>query len=238
VHLPNCYQPNDRQRQISEKPVTRAEFGLPDDAFVFCSFNNSYKLNATMFDVWMPLLKSVPGSVLWLLVPASACHENLRREAAKRGVDPDRLVFASRRPIAEHLARHRLADLFLDALPCNAHTTTSDALWTGLPVLTAVGETFSGRVAASLLTGMGMPELITRSLEEYAQVALTLAQDKDKLAQIRAKLVRQRETAPLFDTARYTRNLERSFEMMLDVAKSGEAPRSFAVAEQSAEQLV
>ncbi|HEY8193579.1 MAG TPA: tetratricopeptide repeat protein [Hyphomicrobium sp.] len=238
VHLPNCYQPNDRQRQISEKPVTRAEFGLPDDAFVFCSFNSSYKLNATMFDVWMPLLKSVPGSVLWLLVPASACHENLRREAAKRGVDPDRLVFASRRPIAEHLARHRLADLFLDALPCNAHTTTSDALWTGLPVLTAVGETFSGRVAASLLTGMGMPELITRSLEEYAQVALTLAQDKDKLAQIRAKLVRQRETAPLFDTARYTRNLERSFEMMLDVAKSGEAPRSFAVAEQSAEQLV
>jgi predicted O-linked N-acetylglucosamine transferase (SPINDLY family) len=212
--------------------VTRAEFGLPDEAFVFCSFNNSYKLNAAMFDVWMPLLKNVPGSVLWLLVPTSACHENLRREAAKRGVDPERLVFASRQPIAEHLARHRLADLFLDALPCNAHTTTSDALWTGLPVLTAIGDTFSGRVAASLLTGMGMPELITRSHEEYAQTALTLARDKDKLAQIRVKLARQRETAPLFDTARYTRNLERSFEMMLDIAKSGEPPRAFAVADQ------
>jgi predicted O-linked N-acetylglucosamine transferase (SPINDLY family) len=229
VHLPDCYQPNDRKRKISETPVTRADFGLPEDAFVFCSFNNSYKLNATMFDVWMPLLRKVAGSVLWLLVPTSACRENLRREAAAHGVDPDRLVFASRLPIAEHLARHRLADLFLDALPCNAHTTASDALWAGLPVLTAMGETFSGRVAASLLTAAGLPELVTRNLADYAEVALALAQDKAKLADLRAKLARQRETAPLFDSTRYTRHLERALSTMAEIARAGEPPRSFAV---------
>ncbi|MET0638377.1 MAG: tetratricopeptide repeat protein, partial [Hyphomicrobium sp.] len=158
VHLPHSYQPNDRKRQISDDPVTRSEFGLPENAFVFCSFNNSYKLNAAMFDVWMPLLLKIPGSVLWLLVPNQTCANNLRREAKARGVDPDRLVFAQRMSIANHLARHRVADLFLDALPCNAHTTTSDALWAGLPVLTCLGETFAGRVAGSLLTAMGLPE--------------------------------------------------------------------------------
>jgi predicted O-linked N-acetylglucosamine transferase (SPINDLY family) len=210
--------------------MTRAEFGLPDDAFVFCSFNNSYKLNAAMFDVWMPLLKNVPGSVLWLLVPSAVCRENLRREASSRGIDPNRLVFASRLPISEHLARHRLADLFLDALPCNAHTTASDALWAGLPVLTAIGETFSGRVAASLLTAMGLPELVTRNFDEYAQLALTLAHDKVRLAALREKLARQRDVAPLFDTRRYTGSLEQAFETMIEIAKSGERPRPFAVA--------
>jgi predicted O-linked N-acetylglucosamine transferase (SPINDLY family) len=230
VHLPDCYQPNDRRRKISEAPVTRADFGLPKDAFVFCSFNNSYKLNATMFDVWMSLLRNVAGSVLWLLVPTVTCRENLRREAARLGVDPDRLVFATRKPIAEHLARHRLADLFLDALPCNAHTTASDALWAGLPVVTAMGETFSGRVAASLLTAVGLPELVTSNLEDYADLALALARDKGKLADLRAKLARQRETAPLFDSIRYTRHLERAFSTMIDIARAGEPPRAFVVA--------
>lgn len=229
VHLPDCYQPNDRQRKISEVPVARADVGLPEDAFVFCSFNNSYKLNATMFDVWMSLLQKVPDSVLWLLVPTSACRENLRRDAAIRGVNPDRLVFARRQPLSEHLARHRLADLFLDALPCNAHTTASDALWAGLPVLTAMGETFSGRVAASLLTAIGLPELVTRNLEDYAQTALALAQDKTRLADLRAKLARQREIAPLFDSTRYTRHLESAFATMAGIARAGEPPRPFTV---------
>jgi predicted O-linked N-acetylglucosamine transferase (SPINDLY family) len=231
VHLPDCYQPNDRKRTISEMPVTRADAGLPEDAFVFCSFNNSYKLNAAMFDVWVSLLQNVDGSVLWLLVPTATCRENLRREAAQRGVDPDRLVFASRKPIAEHLARHRLGDLFLDALPCNAHTTASDALWAGLPVITAMGETFSGRVAASLLTAVGLPELVTNNLEDYAELALALARDKSKLAALSAKLARQRELAPLFDSMRYTKNFERALSMMCDIASAGEPPRAFAVAD-------
>ena len=230
VHLPDCYQPNDRQRKIADVKMTRADAGLPEDAFVFCSFNNSYKLNATMFDVWMRVMKTVPGSVLWMLVPAGACRENLRREAVARGVDPGRLVFADRRPIAEHLARHRLADLFLDALPCNAHTTASDALWAGLPVLTAMGDTFSGRVAASLLTAVGLPELIARNLEDYAALALALAQDKARLSEIRARLMTQRHTAPLFDSARYARGLESAFETMVETARSGGPPRAFAVA--------
>jgi predicted O-linked N-acetylglucosamine transferase (SPINDLY family) len=231
VHLPNCYQPNDRRREIDSEPVTRAEFGLPEDAFVFCSFNSSYKINPTMFDIWMPLLQSVPGSVLWLLVTDDVCRENLKREAARRGVDPDRIVFAGRLPIAKHLARHRLADLFLDSLPCNAHTTTSDALWAGLPVLTCVGETFAGRVAASLLTAMELPELITGSLEEYAERALALARDKNRLEEIKRKISVQCQRAPLFDTQRFTRNLERSFETMVAIMRSGEAPCPFVVTE-------
>ncbi|MFA5958177.1 tetratricopeptide repeat protein [Hyphomicrobium sp.] len=231
VHLPNSYQPNDRQRVISDEPVTRAEYGLPEDAFVFCSFNNSYKLNTTMFDLWMPLLRKVPGSVLWLLVPNATCASNLRRESEARGVDPSRLVFAERASTAKHLARHRLADLFLDALPCNAHTTTSDALWAGLPVLTCLGETFAGRVAGSLLTAMGLPELIASSLDDYRVRALELAHDREKLDAIRRKLINQRETAPLFDSTRYTRNLERSFETMVEIMRAGEVPRPFVVVE-------
>jgi protein O-GlcNAc transferase len=234
VHLPNSYQPNDRKREISTEPVTRAEAGLPEDAFVFCSFNSSYKLNAAMFDVWMPLLKQVPGSVFWLLVPNEICADNLRREAEARGVDPSRLVFTRRASSPKHLARHRLADLFLDALPCNAHTTTSDALWAGLPVLTCLGDTFAGRVAGSLLSAAGLPELVTTSLDEYGKLALELAQNKPKLEAIRAKLIANRETVPLFDSTRYTRNLERSFEKMIEIMRAGEAPRPFAITESEA----
>ncbi len=231
VHLPNCYQPNDRQRKIADEPVTRADCGLPDDAFVFCSFNNSYKIKAAVFDVWMRLLSKVQGSVLWLLSPNDLCRDNLRREAEARGVDPDRLVFAGRFPIARHLARHQLADLFLDSLPCNAHTTASDALWAGLPVLTCTGETFAGRVAASLLTAMDLPELITESLEAYERVALSLAQDTSGLERLRLKIAAGRETTPLFDSARYARNLESAYQTMMDIMRAGEAPRPFAIAD-------
>lgn len=235
VHLPHCYQPNDRQRKISDKPVTRAEFGLPDDAFVFCSFNNAYKISPALFDVWMRLLKSAPDAVLWILVKESVSRENLKREAAARGVDPARLVFANPLPLAEHLARHRLADLFLDTLQYNAHTTASDALWAGLPVLTCMGETFSGRVAASLLTAMNLPELITTSLEDYERLALAFAQDRRRLAPIRQKIAIERETSPLFDSTRYARNLEQAYETMVDIMRRGEAPRPFAVVEDKPE---
>lgn len=234
VQLPHSYQPNDRQRKIAEEPLTRAQCGLPDDAFVFCSFNNTYKTNAAMFDIWMRLLGNVPGSVLWMLSPSDMCRENLRRQAAARRVDPDRLVFAGRLPVAEHLARHRLADLFLDSLPYNAHTTTSDALWAGLPVLTCIGETFAGRVAASLLTAMGVPELITHSLEDYERMALEFARDRTSLEPIRRKIADRRDASPLFDSTRYTRNMERAFETMVEIMRSGEAPRPFAVADEQA----
>lgn len=229
VHLPHCYQPNDKQRKISEEPITRADCGLPDDAFVFCSFNNSYKLKAPVFDVWMRLLGKVPRSVLWLLSSNSLCRDNLRREAAARGVDPDRLVFAERFPIARHLARHALADLFLDSTPCNAHTTASDALWAGLPVLTCLGETFAGRVAASLLAAMDLNELIAENLEAYERIALSLAQDKSGLDRVRQKIAVGRETAPLFDSTRYARNLEAAYQTMVDIMRSGEGPQPFAV---------
>jgi predicted O-linked N-acetylglucosamine transferase (SPINDLY family) len=231
VHLPHCYQPNDSQRGISEERLDRTDLGLPAEAFVFCSFNNSFKLNATTFDIWMRLLAHVPGSVLWLLVAHDLARDNLRREAAARGIEPARLVFAERLPVARHLARHRLADLFLDSLPCNAHTTASDALWAGLPVLTCVGQTFAGRVAASLLMSMNLPELVTGSLDDYERVALDLARDGNKLASIRRKLAAQRDVCPLFDSARYARNLGQAFETMVGLRRSGESPRSFAVTE-------
>jgi len=238
VHLPHCYQPNDRQRKISDKPMTRAEFGLPENAFVFCSFNNAYKISPPLFDVWMRLLKRVPGSVLWILAKEETCRENLRREAAARDVEPARLVFADPLPLAEHLARHRLADLFIDTLQYNAHTTASDALWAGLPVLTCMGETFSGRVAASLLTAMNLPELITASLDDYERLALEFARDRSRLDPIRRKIVAERETSPLFDSTRYARNLERAYETMVDIMRRGETPRPFAVVEDKMDALL
>ena len=175
VHLPHCYQPNDTSRLIAELTPTRAQCGLPEQGFVFCSFNNSYKLTPAFFDIWMRLLLAAPGSVLWLLEANALVKDNLREEARQRGVDPDRLIFAPKLPSPEHLARHRLADLFLDTLPYNAHTTASDALWAGLPVLTCAGETFAGRVAGSLLHAVGLPELVTTSLEEYETLARKLS---------------------------------------------------------------
>jgi protein O-GlcNAc transferase len=229
VHLADCYQVNDRKRRIAEPTPSRAECGLPERGFVFCSFNNSLKITPRFFDVWMRLLKAVPGSVLWLLRDNPWAEANLRNEALQRGVPSERLVFAPRTTLPDHLARQRLADLFLDTLPCNAHTTASDALWVGLPVLTCIGETFAGRVAASLLRAVGLSELITQSMEEYEASALRFATDPAFLAGVRTKLGRNRLTTPLFDTDRFRRHLEAAYLEMWRIWQSGEKPRAFAV---------
>jgi predicted O-linked N-acetylglucosamine transferase (SPINDLY family) len=229
VHLPNCYQVNDSKRGIAAEAPTRGVVGLPETGFVFCSFNNSYKFTPQFFDVWMRLLRQVEGSVLWLLATSEAATRNLCNEASARGVDPSRLVFAPKTEISKHLARHRLADLFLDNLPVNAHTAASDALWVGLPVLTCMGESFVGRVAASLLSAVGLPELVTRSLDEYEALASKLATDPALIASIRKKLDGNRKTCPLFDTDRLRRDIERAYVTMWDIARRGEPPRSFAV---------
>jgi protein O-GlcNAc transferase len=185
VYLPNSYQVNDRKRVISDKKFTRQELGLPEHGFVFCCFNNNYKILPEIFASWMRILNYVDGSVLWLFQDNSWVAENLKKEAKKQGITPNRLVFAERLPLSEHLARHRQADLFLDTFPYNAHTTASDALWAGLPVLTLMGESFASRVAASLLNAIGLPELITSSQEEYEALAIELALNPKKLADIK-----------------------------------------------------
>lgn len=229
VHLPGCYQVNDTKRNIAPVTPTRQDVGLPDTGFVFCSFNSNYKITPPVFDVWMQLLREVPDSVLWLLESNRQAPVNLRREAQRRDVAAERLVFAPRRALPEHLARHRLADLFLDTFPVNAHTTASDALWAGLPVLTLSGETFVSRVAGSLLQTIGLPELITTSLDEYASKALQLARDPATLTAIRHRLNENRSTSPLFDIRRSTRAIEQAYEMMHAARLSGQAPRPFAV---------
>jgi predicted O-linked N-acetylglucosamine transferase (SPINDLY family) len=230
VRLPHCYLPNDDRREIAAIP-TRAETGLPEDAFVFCAFTSAHKLNPTVFDIWMRLLQAVPGSVLWLRSTSPEARRNLQKEAQARGVDPQRLVFAPHVPsMAAHLARHSLADLYLDTLPYNAHSTTCDALWAGVPVLTCAGQGFASRVAASALTAVGLPELIAGSLPEYEQKALELAREPAHLQELRSKLDRQRTGSPLFDTARYCRDLEAAYRAVHERALRGEAPVGFDVA--------
>jgi predicted O-linked N-acetylglucosamine transferase (SPINDLY family) len=229
VYLPDSYQANDSQRRIAERTPARSDVGLPDRGFVFCSFNNNYKITPPMFDVWMLLLRQVEGSVLWLLEGNATTQSNLRSEALARRVDPNRLVFAPRIAHEDHLARQRLADLFLDTLPCNAHTTASDALWAGLPVLTCLGTTFAGRVAASLLRAVGLPELVTPSIGEYRTLALQLARDPLRLGEFRQTLARNRETWPLFDTDRYRRHIEAAYLEMQERQQRGELPASFTV---------
>jgi predicted O-linked N-acetylglucosamine transferase (SPINDLY family) len=229
VRLPDCFLPNDDRREIGPVP-TRAQAGLPDEGFVFCAFTTSYKINPTIFDVWMRLLREVPDSVLWLRSLESEARDNLQLEARRRGVAAERLVFAPRlASIADHLARHSLADLYLDTLPYNAHSTTCDALWAGVPVLTCAGRGFAARVAASALTAVGLPELITRSLEEYEQKALELARSPRQLQALRARLAQNRKSAPLFDTGRFTRHLEDAYRTMHQRSLHGQLPRGFTV---------
>ena len=230
VHLPGCYQVNDNQRRIAERTPSRAECGLPPEGFVFCCFNNSYKITPEFFDIWMRLLQAVPGAVLWLLGDNQWAAENLRREARARGVDANRLVFAPRLKLAEHLARHRLAHLFLDTLPVNAHTTASDALWAGLPVLTCAGNAFAARVAGSLLHAVGLAELVTHSPEQYEALALRLATDTHVLQGLRNRLAQNRLSSPLFDTDRFRRHIEAAYTTMWEIWRHGENPRAFAVA--------
>jgi protein O-GlcNAc transferase len=216
VHLPGCYQVNDSQRRIAARTPSRAECGLPDTGFVFVCFNNTYKISAEIFDLWMRLLKVLPRSVLWLLGENSCAPANLRKEAKARGVAPERLVFAPRLGLAEHLARQRQADLFLDTVLYGAHTTASDALWAGCPILTIAGGTFPSRVTSSLLRTLGLPELITTSLEQYEAMALRLAQDADLLGNIRARLEANRGMSGLFDGSRFARNVEVAYCKMWD----------------------
>ncbi len=229
VYMPDSYQVNDNKRKISEHPVSRVEAGLPENGFVFCCFNNNYKINPEIFSIWMRLLAKVEGSVLWLLEDNSVASGNLRKEAVLRGVDENRIVFANRTGLAEHLSRHRLADLFLDTLPYNAHTTSSDALWSGLPVLTCKGSAFAGRVASSLLYAVGLPELVSDNLEAYESLALKLAANPALLAEIRAKLASNINTCGLFDTDRYRRHIEAAYITMWERYQRGEQPESFAV---------
>lgn len=230
VQLPHCYQPNDGTRAIADLPVTRADEGLPETGFIFAAFNGPYKITPGVFAIWMRLLHQVPGSVLWLVCESAEQQENLWREAHERGVGRERLVFSRYLPQARHLARHQLADLFLDTVPCNAHTTASDALWAGLPVLTCLGQTFAGRVAASVLTAVGLPELITEDLQAYEARALQLAQHPQELAQIKSRLQANRTTHPLFDAARFTTGLEAAFDTMHQRALQARPPEAFAVA--------
>jgi predicted O-linked N-acetylglucosamine transferase (SPINDLY family) len=216
VYMPNSYQVNDAKREIADKVFTRIELGLPKTGFVFSCFNNNYKITPRIFDCWMRILECVEGSVLWLLEDNPHVSDNLRMEAVRRGVDAQRLVFARNMPLPEHLARHRSADLFLDTFPYNAHTTASDALWAGLPVLTCIGESFAARVAASLLNAVQLPELITSTQEEYEALAIELATDPEKLSAIRRKLERTRITAPLFDSDLFTRHIEAAYEEMYE----------------------
>ena len=211
IYLKNSYQVNDSKRKIADRKFSRAECSLPENQFVFCCFNNNFKILPTTLDLWARILLKVPESVLWLLEDNLLAKENLITEAASRGIAKDRLIFADRMDLPEHLARHQLADLFLDTLPCNAHTTASDALWAGLPVLTQLGQTLAGRVAGSLLSAIGLPELITHDAKEHEDLAVELATNPLKMKQIQEKLSLNRLSAPLFDTALFTRGIEDAF---------------------------
>jgi len=225
VWLPESFMVNDNLRPISERTPTRAECGLPESAFVFCCFNNVYKLMPDTFQIWMRLLKATSGSVLWLSELNATAQANLRREAERCGVAAQRLVFAPRMAkTPDHLARQRQADLFLDTLPYNAHTTASDALWAGVPVVTCLGTTFAGRVAASLLKAIGLDELIAHSPHDYEALALKLAGDSSYLASVKERLARNRNRFPLFDTERSTRKIEAAYMMMWERYRRGETP--------------
>jgi protein O-GlcNAc transferase len=224
AYMPQSFFANARWQPIETGPIDRGSAGLPDGGFVFCCFNNNYKITPELFAVWMRLLQQVPGSVLWLLEGHADAAANLRSEAASRGVTPERLVFAPRVPRDEHLRRHHLADLFLDTLHYGAHTTTSDALRAGLPVLTRMGATFASRVAASLVTAIGTPDMIVADLKGYEALALELANHPERLAEVRKRILSNSPTSPLFDVPRFTRDIEALYVAMHKRDQAGEAP--------------
>lgn len=229
VYLPNSYQVNDSKRKVSERILTRTELALPENGFVYCCFNNNLKITPQIFDSWARILKAVPGSVLWLLEDNVLAKANLIKEAQSRGLSEERLIFAGRLDLPEHLARHRVADLFIDTVPCNAHTTASDALWVGLPVLTILGETFAGRVAASLLSAIDMPELIAKSLNEYEALAIDLAKNPEKLKVLKEKLQQNRLTSPLFNTQLSTDQIESAYIKMYERYQAGLPPEHLEI---------
>lgn len=229
IYLPGCYQVNDDTRVIPDMAMTRADVGLPADGFVFCCLNNIYKISPAEFDIWMRLLHQIEGSVLWLYKGDAFAEGNLREAARRRGIDPARLVWADHIPPAEHLARQRLADLFLDTFNVNAHTTASDALWAGLPVITKLGEGFAARVAGSLLNAVGLPDLVTKTRDEYENLALRLARNSDDLSDIRQRLAVQRSTAPLFNTELFCRRIEAAYDAAYHLHLVGEEPRTITI---------
>lgn len=230
VCLPNSYQPNDMKRVISDAPVSRTDFGLPAEGFVFCCFNNNFKVTPDIFAVWMRLLKAVSGSVLWLYCDNRPAEENLKREAERHGILASRLVFAKKLPLEEYRAQYGLADLFVDTLYYNAHTIGSDALWAGLPLIACTGDNFAGRVATSLLHAVGLPELVADSLESYEKLALELATNPEKLQSIKSRLAENRANCPLFDTIRYTHDIEAAYTQMWERSQKGKPPQSFEIA--------
>jgi protein O-GlcNAc transferase len=235
AYLPHSCFPNDASRPIAERTPSRSEAGLPDKGFVFCSFNNLYKITPELFAVWMRLLSAIDGSVLWLSATNPEAVRNLKNEAKERGISGDRILFAPFLPSAEeHLARLRLADLFLDTTPYNAHATACDFLWAGVPIVTLQGASFAGRVGASLLSAIGVQTLIGDSAAEYEAIALRFARDPSGLTAVKRKLIRNRESYPLFDTVRFTRNLEAAYMAMWKRRQNGDLPASFAVEDVSA----
>jgi len=232
IHLPHSYQPNDNTRVISDRGITKFEMGLPEKGFVFCCFNNNYKISPAEFDIWMRLLGKVDGSVLWLLKSNKRAKDNLQTEAEKRGISSERLIFAEKKPQAEHLARHRLADLFIDTFNYNAHTTASDALWAGLPVVTKLGQGFAARVAGSLLSAIDMSELITETEQEYESLILDLATNPERLGAIKLKLAANRLSKPLFNTELFTKHLEDGYQRAYQQYFDGKKPEAIYVPEQ------
>lgn len=237
VHLPHGYQPNDNRQAISDKTMSRADCGLPADGLVFASFNQSFKIDPLMFALWMRLLAALPGSVLWLLTYEGTGEAFLKRAAQAQGIDPRRLIFAPKLPKAEHLRRIRLVDLCLDTRIYTGHTTTSDVLWAGVPVVALRGKHFASLVSTSGLLNMGMAELVTERLEDYESLALRLARDAAARAALRAKIAANRPTAPLFDTPRFVRNLERAYLRMWEIYCAGQPPQAIAIADGAADPL-
>ncbi len=229
VWLPDCFQPNDTRRERPDTAPSRAQCGLPETGFVFCCFNNSYKITPSIFAIWARLLEQLPGSVLWLLDTNPLVRANLRRAAARRGIAPARLVFAPKLPLADHLARLAAADLVLDTVPVNALTTASDALWVGVPIVTLMGDTVAGRGCASLLQAIGLPDLVTETPAAYEALALRLATEPAALRALRDRLRRNRGTMPLFDTPRFARGLEAAYRRMVELWLAGDPPQPFAV---------
>jgi predicted O-linked N-acetylglucosamine transferase (SPINDLY family) len=229
VHLPECFQANDSKRMSDPRTVTRADAGLPDGAFVWCAFHASFKINPPLFDIWARLLRARPQSVLWLISNTAVAELNLQREAARRGIEPERLIFARREPYPRHLARLALADLCLDTWPFNGGATTSDALWSGVPLVTRSGRAFASRMSGSLLRAVGLADLATESVEEYEQVALALSSGGDALSAIRARLSDGRASGALFDTDRFRRHLESAYLEMWQRHERGEATESFGI---------
>jgi len=230
IYLPRGHMATDNTKQMAEKPISRAQMGLPEQAFVFCCFNSSYKISPAEFDVWMRLLTRVDNSVLWLVPANPWAQRNLKAEALKRGADPERIIFAERVPMADHLARHRLADLFLDSFNYTGHSTSADALWAGLPLVAKQGQGFAARVAASLLNAIGLPELVAKSTEDYERLALELAENPQKLAALKATLQKLKERAPLFDSESFTRHIENAYRQAYEHYRAGRGPQIIEVA--------